>query len=588
MSDAPKPTLVGFGLANYRSFDQQGFVIRDVRKINVFIGKNNSGKSNILRAIRLLRRITSPRMHQGEETGHHDSLGLKPEIDGYRQNGEPPHATAVLCLDNLLEGKRKYLDLVAVDRLLVSWNTANGGTKLVEELDEVDDRGLLRLHDHLTTSRYRGDPSRKQLLGDLSEMLTQRAVAALRQLDKLICIENFREIRSDSKAESGSEIFNGYDIIPQLRQMQTPNVGKDEERSVFDRIQDFVRGLLGEQSIQLSVPPDNDLLLVQMHGNKRLPLDSFGTGVHQLVILCAALAIHDDYVVCIEEPEIHMHPEMQRKFLQFIASETNNRYFITTHSNVFLDFLPDVAIYHVKHDGEKSTVTSIEATAHSRDVLSDLGYKASDLLQANCVIWVEGPSDRIYINRWLSLIASDLIEGIHYSMMFYGGSTLKHFAAVDDPTDDLVEVLRINRNAFFVMDRDAVKPTGKLNVTKERVCAEIGEEQCWVTKGREIENYLRPDLLKAYLSDKYNEPVYATYGRTHRVDAAILKATKDMDRPTDYAKAKVAYAREFCDRMTADDLDSLDLLERMKRLVAQIRRWNYLQPETDELEKGSG
>ena len=33
-------------------------------------------------------------------------------------------------------------------------------------------------------------------------------------------------------------------------------------------------------------------------------------------------------------------------------------------------------------------------------MLNDLDVRASDLLQSNGIIWVEGPSDRIYIKRW--------------------------------------------------------------------------------------------------------------------------------------------------------------------------------------------
>ena len=35
-----------------------GFVIEDIKKLNVFIGKNNSGKSNVLRVIELLNAHT--------------------------------------------------------------------------------------------------------------------------------------------------------------------------------------------------------------------------------------------------------------------------------------------------------------------------------------------------------------------------------------------------------------------------------------------------------------------------------------------------------------------------------------------------
>ena len=48
MSDAPHLQFTGFGIANYRSFTEKGFFLERLGKINVFIGKNNSGKSNII------------------------------------------------------------------------------------------------------------------------------------------------------------------------------------------------------------------------------------------------------------------------------------------------------------------------------------------------------------------------------------------------------------------------------------------------------------------------------------------------------------------------------------------------------------
>ncbi len=571
-----QPTLVGFGLASYRSFDEHGFVVEDMRKINVFIGKNNSGKSNILRAIRLLKRITKPQMRQ--DIGQ-DGLCLRPDIDSHRRNGLPPSVTVHLPPDSVIDANDRLFDRsrqALGDYLTVRWNTANGALDQPSSLDGLGDNDLIRLHNQLTQRTYTGRPQRKQVLSDVVAPIQQRAVHALRTFDHLVSIENFREIRKAAEGESDADSFNGHNVIARLREMQHPKVGKEAEREVFERIEQFVRDLLGETDVLMDVPASEDAIAIELHGT-RLPLDSYGTGVHQLVILCAALAMHDDHVVCIEEPEIHIHPELQRKFLRFIADKTKNRYFITTHSNVFLDFLPDVAIYHVTHDGTKSTVTRVDATPRAREVLSDLGYKASDLLQANCVIWVEGPSDRVYLNKWLSLIAPDLTEGIHYAITFYGGKVLAHFAGEDDPADDLVEVLRINQHAIFVVDRDAVKPGGKLNATKERVRAEIGDNQCWVTQGREIENYLRPELLKAYFTEKCGQSVAVAYNRNTRVDRAIAAATKDTDgAKIDYAAKKVAYSREFCELMTEDDLDVLDLRDRLDQVVKLIRQWNHM------------
>ena len=454
----------------------------------------------------------------------------------------------------------------------IRWNTQSGECRSFEGMDDLDDRFLFSMHNALANRQYSVCPQRQQLVRDLLPSLLKCAVAALQMFNPLICVENFREIRTVPGAESDGEAFNGYNVIARLREMQHPKIGNEDEQATFDRVQEFVRDLLAEPELLMEVPTSEDAIYISMH-DQRLPLESYGSGLHQLVILCAALAMHDDHVVCIEEPEIHMHPELQRKFLRFIADETTNHYFITTHSNVFLDFLPNVAVYHVAHDGTKSTVTHVEATAGVRNVLTDLGYKASDLLQTNCVIWVEGPSDRVYLNRWLNLTAPELVEGIHYAIIFYGGKLLAHFAAADDSVDDRVNVLRINRHAIFMMDRDAVKPNDKLNATKERIQEETGVDQCWVTQGREIENYLRPELLSEHFSDKCGQSVTVKFNRTHRVEKAIVTATKGVEGPkSDYAGAKVQYARMFCERMTEADLDVLDLRERLNRIVAFIHR----------------
>ena len=592
MSDTEVTGLRGFGLANYRSLDAEGFVIRDLRKINVFIGKNNSGKSNILRAIRMLKRIKSPQMPLAETQGYEKGLGLKPSIDSHNRSGSAPCVTLCVLFDAVLHGDpravRREYDLP--ETLTIRWNTQTGEAEGCKALDELHDGVLSALRDNLTASTSLRPIPRVDMLADSQRVIVARAVSFMRVFDRLICVENFCEIRSVPDSPADGETFNGYNVIARLREMQHPVIGDEREQVVFGRIQDFVRDLLSEPDLFIEVPTAEDAIYVNMHGG-RLPLESYGTGLHQLVILCAALAMHDEHVVCIEEPEIHLHPELQRKFLRFIAEKTDNRYFITTHSNVFLDFLPDVAVFHVTHDGIKSTVTRVNATSRARDVLTDLGYKASDILQANCVIWVEGPSDRVYLNKWLSLMAPDLVEGIHYAITFYGGRVLAHFAGADDPADDLVEVLRINRHAVFMMDRDDVKANGKLNATKERIQQEIGQEKCWVTEGREIENYLRPGLLESFLTQECGQAVTVKFQRSKGIEKAIADATKDVNHSKiDYAKSKVSYARQFCEKMTDDDLDVLDLRKRLDQLVRLIRQWNHIQPEpasTGEEQTGS-
>lgn len=573
MEALPLDGLLAIGMGNYRSFDSAGFILEDIKKINVLIGTNNCGKSNILRALRLLRRIDRPSMPQ-EKGG----LDLDLIIDSHGRDGRSPCVIVELPAESVIRQQggwgNRFCRAIA-GRLRIKWNTKTGAGEFLTSLEGVPESDLSKMYMHLL--EVRGNmPAREEAATNLATHFVPKAIQSLQSFKSIVCIENFREIRRNGATASAVDEFNGYDVIEQLRKKQHPKIGAEDQRQVFDRIETFVRDLLGEPALALEVPTEESALYIDTR-RRRLPLESYGTGVHQLVILCAALAIHEHCVICIEEPEIHFHPDLQRKFIQFIANHTTNNYFVTTHSNVFLDCRPDVvAVYHVQHDGVKSTVAKINATTAARTLLADLGYKASDLLQANCVIWVEGPSDRIYLKKWIGLIGPSLVEGLHYSIAFYGGKCLAHIACTDDPANDFVQVLRINQHAIVLMDRDTLLKNDRLNATKERILQELPQSQCWVTQGREIENYLHSELVSNWLSGAAGRSVTCEISADKPIDQAVQEALSDVDRRLTYSDAKVKYARELCDQMTEAHLDVLDLRERLNEVLRLIHVWNHI------------
>jgi hypothetical protein len=202
-----------------------------------------------------------------------------------------------------------------------------------------------------------------------------------------------------------------------------------------------------------------------------------------------------------------------------------------------------------------------------------MGYKASDLLQSNGIIWVEGPSDRNLITRWISLINPKLEEGLHYSIMYYGGRLLANCTFdVDFLEDNFIPLLRINRNAYVVIDRDN---SAKVNKTKTRINNEIGEGKCWITQGREIENYLNEKVIKMWLNSKsaYN-------GKEVILDKkekfGKLVDSLDSTHKLKYDRRKNAYSLEILKYFKIEDLEFADLKKQVEQLIKEICIWNQL------------
>jgi len=282
-----------------------------------------------------------------------------------------------------------------------------------------------------------------------------------------------------------------------------------------------------------------------------------------------------------EELENNLHPALLRRLLDYISSVSLNKkctFFLTTHSNVMIDFFStkdQAQIIHVTHNREESQCKIAHTFFENMIVLEDLEIRASDLLQSNSIIWVEGPSDRAYFNQWIKIHTNgELLEGRQYQCLSYGGKLLSHLSAADpDEIQSAVNILLINHNSVVIMDSDRKNKTDKSNRTKNRIKRQVEEAGgiAWITNGREIENYLHYKAIELWLSDGPQEQM-----------AQFDSFPDYLSRVSDglgekYTKKKYHYATEIVEHITDDDaLDVLDLKSNIKKISNKIRSWNGL------------
>lgn len=583
--------LDGVGITNYRSFGLELQRIGPLAKLNLLIGQNNVGKSNILNffanyyaKLVLIAQGKAQDLNFSPELDAPNSstptswtfeIGLK--IDGASYKERMASFVRKNCKDQLSK---------VVENILRSNSLTKGTSVAWFKYHGPWGRGVANIHaelvDSLETekvaSRHEWQELFTALAGKTGGELKQHWIPEVLQIlspavftpPPIILIPAIRVIGAPGTTPHD---FSGVGIIDRLAELQHPPHHKQGLKQQFTKINAFVQWVLDDPMATLEIPHDKSAVLVNKD-NRNLPLQSLGTGLHEVITLGVAATVLEGTLLCIEEPELHLHPILQKKLIRYLIENTSNSYLIATHSAHLLD-TPGANIFHVRLVSGTTTVESASTNTAASSICDDLGYRPSDLLQSNCIIWVEGPSDRIYLNHWIHALDRALLEGLHYSIMFYGGRLLSHLTAADQEVEGFISLRRLNRHMIVVLDSDKSNENDDLNETKNRITKEFtdGVGFAWITQGREIENYIDSKLLEKCLHKTH--PQFHTLGDTGIYDHVYQFKKKDgsIAQMKDVDKVKLAHSVA----QQPPELDIMDLRKMATHVVNFICQSNGTQ-----------
>ena len=133
---------------------------------------------------------------------------------------------------------------------------------------------------------------------------------------------------------------------------------------------------------------------------KERPVARMGEGFKRLFVMLFYIFHPDYHIILIDEPELHMHPTVVKRFLRaLIEKQSGKQIFLTTHSSVFVRSQTLGRLWRVVRDEKRNTkVYSLPQalTALPKDrLVQELDADNSEMFFADKVLLVEGVSDRI-------------------------------------------------------------------------------------------------------------------------------------------------------------------------------------------------
>ena len=387
----------------YKSFEH--VKLDNLGKLVILIGKNGSGKSNLLEVLEFLFRdldalpqkalgAANDHVWRGFEIGEPVRVRVRVEVEGEilarslpKEFGLAPSSKVVIDVTRTIEHSAGNMEwrtreLIVADRRVVS----NGTVAKPEELRPPRD-----------LDEAAASPSPMPVAvtpSDLPQKVLQGVSQALLARFQVVPSARNRQFASTGGTHRTSVLDDQT-----LTQIQTlaQLVKPIERRRKFNPLQRSLKEIIpGAEGISA---PQGQVFVQE--GGLEIPLALTGGGVQEVInVLCRIQALQqarEGSAIGIEEPESHLHPDAMKLLLHhLLAEESVSQFWITTHSPFLIDRTDLGTVWLVTKDDGTSSVVRLTDPESLRSAFLELGIRPSDVLYGDGILLVEGDSDAAY------------------------------------------------------------------------------------------------------------------------------------------------------------------------------------------------
>lgn len=499
------PKVWSSEVSEYQS-DVSGDSYLKLKRFNLLIGPNNSGKSRLLRQL-----FSSPIDNLNVSLGGEFRYALESLGGIFKAVQADPNFGNFNCngLLEIYEGECKSASSIKehVSRFVAAVNEASDPNRSLMgsglgSYPQVRDIATRRRPSEELENLANSAQSLSGLKRHYIPIL--RGMRPLGEGGDLFLERTVKDYFFNRKKEN-LNIVTGFNLYSLL---VSNLLGQPEDR-VRIRAYEKILGdeFFGGAEVTLIPEYGKDTVAVKIGEDDQFPIYNLGDGLQQVIIITSVAFLEKDFsIFFIEEPEACLHPGLLRKLAVFLLNHTQHQYISTTHSNHLLDLAEthgEVVIHRVcKVKAGSGQVFKIQECTRDRDLLNDLGVLASSVYLANSTIWVEGITDRLYLKVFMRKFLSSIedgkmrqryegfLENFHYAFVEYQGGTLGHWGFDDKCTAERLSASSLCATALLIADGDITGKGDRTEILKSEMADRFHLLPC-----KEIENAIPLEVI---------------------------------------------------------------------------------------------